>query len=283
MMERITREDGTVLSYDRYGDGPPLVLVHGGFSDHNTNWTYVKPLLEERFTVYAVARRGRGENDATDGHSLQDEAEDVAAIVKQAGEPVFLLGHSYGALCALEAAALVPDRVAKLVLYEPPRPDLLSVDIVARLEQLGAREEWDALVETFLTDGLQVPPDDVAALQHSPDWAPWIADARASLGDMRALIKHTVTPERYSTLAMPVLLLVGSESPRELYLTDMLLEAVPDVRIVTLDGQAHEGMTTAPEMFVEAIAPFLGNEPAGDGASANGAPLPHASHIRGAS
>jgi pimeloyl-ACP methyl ester carboxylesterase len=262
-MERITSQDGTVISYDRYGDGPPLVLVHGGFSDHRTNWAYVKTPLGEQFTVSAIARRGRGETDATQGHRLEAEAADVAAVMHAAGEPVFLLGHSYGALCALEAAALVPDRVAKLVLYEPPWPNALSADLVARLEQLGAREQWNALVETFLTDGLLVPAEDVAALQSTPDWAPWIADAEASLNDMRAVVRYTFTPERFRTLAMPVLLLVGSESPRELYVTDALAATLPDVRVVPLEGQAHEGMTTAPELFVETVAPFLVNEQVG--------------------
>ena len=41
------------------------VLVHGAFSDHKTNWEFVKPLFEKQFTIYAIARRGRGETDAT--------------------------------------------------------------------------------------------------------------------------------------------------------------------------------------------------------------------------
>jgi pimeloyl-ACP methyl ester carboxylesterase len=56
---------------------------------------------------------------------------------------------------------------------------------------------------------------------------------------------------------MPVLLLVGSESPREIYVTDALARVLPDVRIVSLDGQAHEGMTTAPEQFVATVSAFL--------------------------
>ena len=262
-MERVASHDGTVISYDRYGDGPPLVLVHGGFSDHNTNWTYVKPLLQEQFTVSAVARRGRGETDATDGHALADEAADVAAVVQAVGDAVFLLGHSYGALCALDAAALVPDRVAKLVLYEPPWPNIVGTDVVTRLEQLGEREDWDALVETFMTDVLQVPWDEVTAIRRTPDWATWTADARATLHDMRAVVGHSFVPERYRTLTMPVLLLVGSESPRELYVTDALAANLPDVRVVALEGQAHEGMTTAPELFVETVARFLTDQQAG--------------------
>jgi pimeloyl-ACP methyl ester carboxylesterase len=95
-MQRITLPAGTTVSYEKYGGGPPLVLVHGAFSDHKTNWQFVKPLLEKQFTVYATARRGRGETDATKGHSLEDESMDVVAMIQSIGEPVFLLGHSYG-------------------------------------------------------------------------------------------------------------------------------------------------------------------------------------------
>src|SRR5688572_32379097 len=51
-MHRVTTPDGTVVSYDKYGSGPPLVLVHGGFSDHKTNWEFVKPIFEKQYTTY---------------------------------------------------------------------------------------------------------------------------------------------------------------------------------------------------------------------------------------
>ena len=55
-MERIQTTRGITVSYDRYGSGPLLVLVHGSFSNHETNWTFVKPLLQTSFTMCAVAR-----------------------------------------------------------------------------------------------------------------------------------------------------------------------------------------------------------------------------------
>ena len=58
-MIRVASVDGVNVSYEKDGVGPSLVLVHGGFSDHRTNWEFVKPLFEKLFTVYAVARRGR--------------------------------------------------------------------------------------------------------------------------------------------------------------------------------------------------------------------------------
>jgi hypothetical protein len=50
---------------------------------------------------------------------------------------------------------------------------------------------------------------------------------------------------------------VGTESPRDLYVTDALAAVLPEVPVEALPGQAHEGMTTAPDMYVEAVARFL--------------------------
>ena len=135
----------------------------------------------------------------------------------------------------------------------------MSADAVARLELIAETEDWNKLVETFMTDCLLIPLEEVNELQGTPIWSFWTADARASLGDLRALIRHQFAPEHYRTLTMPVLLLVGTDSPRELYVTDALAGSLPDSRVVALDGQAHEGMTTAPELFVDAVVGFLAN------------------------
>lgn len=256
-MHRITSPGGVTVSFEKYGGGPPLVLVHGGFSDHRTNWEFVKPLFETRFTVHAVARRGRGETDATAGHTLEDEGADVAALIQSIGEPVFLLGHSYGAQTALAAAARVAARVRKLVLYEPPWPTTLAEDLVARLEGLAEAGHWDDLAATFFRDGLRVPAEELDGLRASELWPPIVADARATLGDLRALVRYDFDAGRFRELRMPVLLQVGTESPRELYVTDALAAVFPDVRVEELPGQAHEGMTTAPEMYAAAVSRFL--------------------------
>ena len=256
-MERLKTPAGVTVSYDKSGSGPPLVLAHGGFSDHHTNWEFVKPSFGKEFTVYAVARRGRGGTEATEGHRIEDEAEDLAAVIEAAREPVFLLGHSYGAHCALGAAHRVKNRVKKVVLYEPARPDLFPDDLLARLEALAARGSWDSFAFTFFRDGLLVPIRDLEAVRQSDLWPPIVADAPASLHDIRALTRHLFDAARYRSLDIPVLLQIGSESPRDLYVTDALAAVLPDGRIEALPGQAHEGMTTAPGMYVEAVRRFL--------------------------
>ena len=259
-MERITSADGTTISYERYGSGPPLVLVHGGFSDHITNWQECKSLLEETFTVYAVARRGRGESDATTGHSLEDEMNDVVAVLQAVGEPAFLLGHSYGAVCALGAAVRAPKNVAKLVLYEHPAEGFASHELVESLQAFGAQEDWDGMVEFFMQT-LGVPQEEIDEIKTTPFWDVWIKDAPATLNDMRAIQHLRLTPDAYRTLTMPVGLMIGDESPRDNYATDALAAVLPDSRVLTLKGTAHEGMTMVPDQFVDKISEFLLSDP----------------------
>ena len=257
-MKHIRTPRGVTVSFDRYGTGPLLVLVHGGFSDHRTNWSFVKPLFERSFTVCAVARRGRGDTDATTGHSMDDEVDDVVAVVESLDAPVFLLGHSYGAHCVLGAALRTLDRVRKVVAYEPAWPWVLGPERLAPLDRLVDARDWNGFPFTFFRDVLLVPVADLETVRATPElWQPIVDDAEASVGDLRAISRYSFDPERFRGLTRPVMLQIGTESPRDLYVTDALAAVLPDVHIGELQGQAHEGMTTAPEQYAQAVARFL--------------------------
>lgn len=257
-MERIRTSRGITVSFDTYGSGPLLVLVHGGFSDHATNWMFVKPLLRTSFTVCAIARRGRGETDTTEGHGLFDEVDDLVAVVQSLGEPAFLLGHSYGAHLVLAAALELPDQVVKVVAYEPGWPSVLRPEVMSRLEPFVAAADWDGYSFAFFHDILEVPLADLQAVRAAPDlWQPIVDDAKASVGDLRAFASYAFDPERFRHLQVPVLLQVGTASPKHLYATDALAAVLPHARIGELAGQAHEGMTTGPAQYAEAVRRFL--------------------------
>ncbi len=254
-MEIFYCPSGANLSYERSGEGPPLVLVHGSFSDHKTNWTLVHPFLSEHFTVYAVARRGRGQT--TSGPALADEARDITAFLESLSEPACLLGHSYGAQVALRAAADCAGQVRKLVLYEPPWPDTADAQVLVRLEARAADRDWDGLAEDFFTEVLGLTANDIEELRASGAWAPIVADAEASLQDILALRRYPFDPAGFQALQVPVLLQVGTESPREAFATDSLACHLPDVTIEELDGQAHEAMNTAPRFYAETTTRLL--------------------------
>src|SRR5207253_8337452 len=108
-MEAVKSRDGTPIAYERAGSGPPLVLVHGSTSDHDTAYRYVIPMLERYFTVRALDRRGRGDSGDGPAYRLERELDDVVAVIESAGEPVKLFGHGFGALLALEASLRTAD------------------------------------------------------------------------------------------------------------------------------------------------------------------------------
>jgi pimeloyl-ACP methyl ester carboxylesterase len=256
-MRKLTSPSGIIISYEKNGKGPPLVLVHGSFSDHRTNWAFVRSSFEKNFTVYAIARRGRGETDATKGHGVTDEAEDVAALIDSAGEQVFLLGHSYGAQVALAAAALLPNQIRKMILYEPPWPHNITKEQMEKLENLARASDWEAFVTAFFRDTLAVHAEEIEKLHATEPWNTIVADAEASLHDLRALSRYQFEPESFRNLGMPIMLQIGTESPRELYVTDTLAPVLPDVQIEAFHGQAHEAMNTAPLQYGNSVLRFL--------------------------
>ena len=175
--EKVVSDDGTQLAAWRTGTGPPLVLVHGAAADHS-RWSPVLPALEAHFTVVAIDRRGRGQSGDGDEYAIEREYEDVAAVVEMAGEGVNVLGHSYGGICALEAA-LLTDKVGTLVLYEPPMGFLASPpDVVDRLWELLEEGKRDELVSFFMQKVAGLPADQVELLRSLPAW-----EARLAVAD----------------------------------------------------------------------------------------------------
>jgi pimeloyl-ACP methyl ester carboxylesterase len=122
---------------------------------------------------------------------------------------------------------------------------------------LAEAGDWDAFTYSFFRDLLKVPVDELDTMRTTELWPPMVGDAEASLGDLRAISRYDFRPERFRDIRVPVLLQIGTESPRGLYVTDALAAVLLHARIGELRGQAHEGMTTAPEMYAEAVTRFL--------------------------
>ena len=253
----ILTPDWVQVGYETWGEVPPLVLIHGAFSDQRTNWNQVREMLAGHVAGYAMSRRGRGETDKTVDHELDDEIADAAALIRAIDEPVAVLGHSYGALVALGAAAREPSRVRKLVLYEPPSPGLFGAETLAPLDRLAEAGDWEGMTLHFFRDVLSVPASELAAAQGTQEWRDAVADAPASLVDLHRLARHRFDPEEFRTLEMPVLLQIGTESPPELYATEALQWVLRNFRVGRLVGEAHEAMTTAPDLYARALLEFL--------------------------
>src|SRR5512135_2791207 len=118
-MEKVTSKDGTIIAYDKKGNGPAVILVLGALNSRKSGAKLAK-LLAARFTVISFDRRGRGDSTDTAPYAPQREVEDIAALIDAVGEPVYLYGHSSGAALALEAALKLGKKVRKMAIYEVP-------------------------------------------------------------------------------------------------------------------------------------------------------------------
>jgi pimeloyl-ACP methyl ester carboxylesterase len=256
----VTSKDGTPIAYWRSEEGPPLVLVHGTAADHG-RWTPVLPAFEEHFSACAVDRRGRGGSGDSDDYAIEREFEDIAAVVDSIGEPAFLLGHSYGALCALEAALLTRN-VGKLVIYEPgielAGEEIYPPDVIERLEALLGAGDRDAVVATFMREVAGLPPETVEHMRSQPAWQALVDAAHTIPRELRAGKAYRLDPGRFRALGVPTLLLSGGESRAGLRkATEAIKEALSDSRIVVMAGQGHMAMDTGTELFTTEVLRFV--------------------------
>lgn len=205
----VTSKDGTRIGVECAGTGPTLLFVHGGVGDR-TRWTPMFPLLASKFTACAMDRRGRGASGDSPEYTLSKEAQDVAAVVNSRPGPVFVFGHSYGAVAALETTFLT-DRIARLMLYEPPLHEPVgdNLGVAARLEEMIKKGELEQALITFQTEIVKQSPEEIARMKARPTWAGLVASIAVHPRQMRALSAYRFDSDRLKSVTMPTLLLIG--------------------------------------------------------------------------
>jgi pimeloyl-ACP methyl ester carboxylesterase len=254
---KVVSQDGTSVAVWRSGEGPPLVLIHGAAADHN-RWAPLLVALQERFTVLAIDRRGRGRSGDADTYAIEREYEDVVAVVRSAGDAVNVLGHSYGGICALEAA-LLTNRIHKLILYEPPMGFLKSPPhVVDRLQTLLAQDARDELLVYFMRQVAGLPEDQIELMRSLPAWRARLETVETIPREERASREYVFDAARFRDLAVPALYLQGGDSSEPFRAAgEALQRALPDCRVVVMPGQRHAAMDTATELFTAEVLSFL--------------------------
>jgi Lysophospholipase len=249
-METAPSVDGTEIAYERHGDGPPLIALHGSAATGESLGPLVAQLAAE-YTVVVPDRRGRGASGDGDDYSLDREIEDLQAVVDAVdGEPV-VVAHSFGGLVALAAAPTLD--ISRLVLYEPavtvgesPDPPL-SAEVNSVVDEAT---KTDAM-QLFYEAGSGIP--DVTAM-------PWWPE-QINMDWIDTVIRELQAVEAFELPSLdfdiPTLLLTGEHGP------DHLAEgarAVDDAhtnsRHVTIADAGHLGPLSKPERMTELVTTF---------------------------
>ena len=260
--------DGRVLAYQDVGSGPTVILAHCSAGTHRI-WAPLIDALRTRYRVLAPDLLGYGKSDPWPINARLHPWSDVSAIValaERAGEPVHLVGHSYGGTVALEAARALGARAKSLTLIEPIAFHLLRLT--------GRMDEWQELTDVGrrMTEALRLRRDRGAASVYMRYWVGqlrwWLMSPRArrrvlhTVGkvgaEFEALSGLSTTEGDYRSINAPTRLIAGARTQRPARaIVDELVNILPDAHLQVLERAGHMSPLTHPKEVAALVAKHI--------------------------
>lgn len=250
--------NGVVTAYERTGQGPPLLLLHGGEADH-TMFNGLARSLQDRFTVVAYDQRDSGATtNPPSQYSLADLADDAATLIRGLGYArVHVMGTSLGGLIAQVVAARYPDSIDRLILSSTWKVNKSPLEVNAEAFRTLAAYRADTAANAPRIAEFFFPPN---CLRDRPELID-IFRGNSRDGGQKA--------RRGALLAQPVaadltsfdrwtLLLAGSEDrliPNAE--TFAIARDLKHARTQVIDDVGHVSSIQAPQRVAEAIATFV--------------------------
>ncbi len=255
---------GSSLFYESAGEGPPVILLHGGNLDRRM-WDAEFGYLRERHRVIRYDARAYGRSGPAD--TVFSAHDDLLALMHALGIPrAALVGLSLGGRIAMDFALAHPDMVDRLVLAAPGISGgtwaedgdtlwLLGARLAAaRQDSVGLALAWleSAYIRTAVKDSVVTARIRAIVVDNADFW----------MGVVRHqdLEREAVPPAagRLSGLILPILLLVGSEDTPFIHdIARAIAAEAPQVRRIDLAGVGHMINLEAPAQFREAVTSFL--------------------------
>lgn len=250
----MTRFDDLVMT-----DKAPVIALHSSASN-GRQWNKLREELELHHMVATPELPGYDQNTARlhDARGLERVARPMIAQVSKYGEPVHLVGHSFGGGVALKIALMYPQLVKSLTLYEPIAFHLLlNADagdraMVRELQQIAHS----------MTGQLNSGPDNVdmepfvdfwngaGSWQNMPDFArdKIASTAENVVGDFEAELSESWTLDDVRELRIPTQIMMGMDSPAVAQrMSKLVYDGIPDAELVMLPGLDHMAPINAPD------------------------------------
>ncbi len=262
-VEKVHSADGTSIALEVTGSGSAVVLIGGAFNDRTTTAGLAR-VLAPYYRAVTYDRRGRGDSgDDSAGYSVDREMEDLRAVIDHLGGTASLVGHSSGAVLALEAA-IRRLRVDKVAAYEPPfipegsrpRP---ARDVAGRLLRFVEAGDRDGATALFQSEVIGLPPEMVEGMRQSEMWGLFTRLAHSLPYDYALFEPGCPVPDRrLARVEVPALVIAGADTfPWLSAAAWQVAHAVPGARFLSLEGQDH-GVLQQPGALLTCLREFLG-------------------------
>jgi pimeloyl-ACP methyl ester carboxylesterase len=241
-----------MLAVERFGEGPPILFIHGDIVGAALTWRKQHELAA-RWTLLIPSRPGFGESPPLERNDFEVEAPLFAELL---GDGVHLVGHSYGAVIAMLAAAQRPNEVRSLTVSEP--------GCLRLAEGTPAVDEMIANGERLFEHAETIPSEDFLRLFRggagsafgTPDQLPdELLHGVELLKRERPSWEAEIPLERLAAADFPVLVLSGGHSPAFEAVCDALADALSAERDV-IRGRGHTVPSTGAP-YNECLESFL--------------------------
>jgi pimeloyl-ACP methyl ester carboxylesterase len=241
--------NGLHLYYERYGEGPPLVLLHGGMLTIEINFATLIPTLAKNHTVIAVEQQGHGRTGQIDRPiTYPNLASDVVALLDHLGiGKATVLGHSMGGGATMELAVSHPERVSAII----------PISVTVRKE--GMHPDLSD-PSTFETSPIMPTPADFAEF----------SDAYARLSPHPEKFQEFMTylgstdqgfegwtDEQLAGISCPVLLVVGDNDFTTVAHAAFMLDHIPGSTLAVLPDTTHMQVTRRDKLLLPILEQFL--------------------------
>jgi pimeloyl-ACP methyl ester carboxylesterase len=223
-------------------------------------WTRVAAALAPDFHVVRVRRRlYRPELSPDPATDFAREVDDLAALTATFARPCLLVGHSSGAIVALESLVAHPEAYAGAVLYEPPvvlDGPVGTATTVARARTALSKGKVGTALRIFLKECVRVPAATAVMAGVFAGFMPVLKKYVArQIDDTDAIDRLGRRVETYATIETPTLFITGDKSPEHLRDRTRAVAAVmPHASITSMPGQAHGAQTADPTLVARLIA-----------------------------
>lgn len=250
------------------GDGPALVLVHGGIGDGETAWDAMLPHLTDRFTCYLPSTRGRGLSADHPDHSPPRLEDDVTAFVDSIGEPVYVAGWSGSGAWVLGAAAH-SDAVAGVAVYEPTLIPVMAQEDLAEtrgtMQQVGAAAADGRLVDAVRLFARWIcTEEETAGLAQTNFDVVWAVRVPAMLRFVQQDGSYegprSTDPEALARITVPALVLMGQRTRLRPFFTaaaEFFARHVAGSQVWELPGVGHFAPLLAPQSVADELITFF--------------------------
>lgn len=249
------------LNYKKYGEGDPLIVLHGLFGSLD-NWATLARQWSDTFTVYAVDLRNHGKSPHTSSHTINNMATDIQDFISEHNikNPV-LLGHSMGGKAAMETVLTHPDQIRGLIIadmgaqsYPRGHDEIFSAIRSLNLEEAESRK----YIEEKLSDTI----DDKGIvyfisknISRTKEGYHWKMNIDTLERDYEEVLK-AIRPGRI--FDKPTLLLKGEKSN---YVNEeninLLRQLFPRIKIEAIKDSGHWVHAENPDLFEQRVRSFM--------------------------